>query len=317
MSPICAGSGGFYDGALSSSAEAARLRSMAGAADGVSLAALGAVVDRPGAVMADVGAGESTSLGAALTRRNRSLTYVPIDVRSPAVDAHRRWGFDGRVGSATDLPLAGDTVDIVHARFVFGWLDAAERRRAVEEVLRVSRSAARMVLIDYDWSSAAGPEVVALWRDKLIELLSGFGFDPYYGQRLAADVARHLEAAGVEAADYSAKEVRATTTEPIGQALGMIGAVMASVRGRLSAVGLDDHADELAALHAAVADHGRRRPSTPITLPTMVATTVDLTDRAAMAASTAIHARPVRRRRADPRTPAGPPQLGVYRNRKN
>ena len=51
----------FYDADLSSSTEAARLRRMAGAADAV--AALGSIVDRPGAILGDVGAGESTSLG--------------------------------------------------------------------------------------------------------------------------------------------------------------------------------------------------------------------------------------------------------------
>jgi hypothetical protein len=169
---------------------------MAGAADLLSLAALGAVVDRPRVVVADVGAGESTSLGAALTVRNPSLTYIPVDIRSHDVDAHRSWGFDGLVGSATDLPLAEGTVDVIHARFLLGWLDPVGRRWAVEEMCRMSKGAARAVLIDYDWASAAGPDVLVLWKDKLLELLAGFGFDPYYGQQLNVDVARHLCAAG-------------------------------------------------------------------------------------------------------------------------
>ena len=80
----------FYDAGHSSSVEAARLRGMAAIADLVSLSALGAVVDTRGSVVADVGAGESTSLGVTLTVRNPSLTYLPVDVRAEAVDAQRR-----------------------------------------------------------------------------------------------------------------------------------------------------------------------------------------------------------------------------------
>src|SRR4051794_10571585 len=147
----------FYETKSASSVDARRLRRMAGAADMVSLRALGPIVDRLGVVDADVGAGDSTALADALTTRNPSLTYLPIDIRPSAVNAHRTHGFDGRVGSAKDLPLADDSVDAVHARFVFGWLDSAGRRRAVEELLRVTRGVGRAVVIDYDWATADGP----------------------------------------------------------------------------------------------------------------------------------------------------------------
>jgi ubiquinone/menaquinone biosynthesis C-methylase UbiE len=290
---------------------------MADAADLVSLKALGAVVERPGVVVVDVGAGESTSLGVTLTVRNRSLTYVPVDIRSFAVDAQRRCGFDGRVGSATDLPLAEGAVDVIHARFVFGWLDLAGRHRAVEEIVRVGRGAARAVLIDYDWGSAAGPDVLVAWKEKFLELLAGFGFDPFFGQRLASDVRRHLSAAGVDAAAFSVAAARSVATEPMRRALGTIGVLVAAVVDRLTALGLDGDADQLSGLYAAVADHGRRHPETLVTFPAMVATTVDLTDQVAVAAAaTAISRRRRARRRADTTKalpPGGPGELGVYR----
>jgi hypothetical protein len=172
------------------------------------------------------------------------------------------------------------------------------------------------VLIDYDWGAAAGPDVVMMWKDKLLDLLLGFGFDPHYGQRLAVDVAGHLSAAGVDAATYSVAEVRSLATEPMGQAHRTIGLLMASFLERLTAAGLDDDANQLTRLHAAVAEHGRRHPDTPTTFPAIVATTVDLTDQAAGDdATTAIGQRRARRRITPigGPPPAGPPRLGVYR----
>jgi hypothetical protein len=102
----------------------------------------------------------------------------------------------------------------------------------------------------------------------------------------------------------------------MGQALRTIGGLMASVMGWLTAVGLAAAADQLAALHAAVADHGRRHPDTPITFPTMVAAGVDFTDQAGGTTFTTAIGQRRARRRADPTgglPPAGPPQLGVYR----
>ena len=83
----------FYDASgRSSSAESARLATMAAAADVVSLTALDRLIDRDGIVVVDVGAGESTSLGAALEARNPSATYLPVDIRPAAVNAHRDAG---------------------------------------------------------------------------------------------------------------------------------------------------------------------------------------------------------------------------------
>ena len=290
---------GFYDADQPGSAEAVRLRAMAGAADVVSLAVLGARVDRAGVVVADVGCGEPTSLGTALMARNPSLMYAPIDARPSAVAAHRMLGFDGLVGSATDLPLADGAVDIVHARFVFAWLDVAGRSRTVEEMLRVTRRGARVVIVDYDWGSAAGPDVVVAWKEKLLGLLSAFGFDPFHGQRLAAATRRHLANAGLYGARHSLGETRSTAIEAMRDALGTIGVHPESLSDQLAALGLEDDADELRDLYAAAVDHGRRHPDIPITFPAIVAATVDRTD--AAVATAAIGRRPRRcRLRARP-----------------
>ncbi len=308
----------FYDpGGQASSVEAARLATMAAAADLVSLTALGRIVDRDGIVIADVGAGDSTSLGAALAARNPSATYLPIDMRPSAVSAHRARGWDGRVGSATDLPIDDASVDAVHARFVLAWLDPTGRRRAVEEMLRVSRGRARLVVIDYDWGSAAGPEVVEVWKQRLLRVLTGFGFDPYCGRQLPLDLPHHLTGAGLRPGDYTVKDGRATRTEPLSDALATITQTMAPVVERLESLDLDDDADELAAAFSAVVRYAGQHPDAPITFPAMAATTVELNTTAALgtAAGAIGRGRAARRRRATSRRlpSAGPPELGVHR----
>ena len=311
------GKDSFYDADHENAIEATRLRRIAGTADQVSLSSMGSWIDRPSIVVADVGSGESTSLGSELVSRNPSLTYIPIDIRPSALDTHRNQGFDGRVGSATDLPLADGCVDIVHARFVFVGLDPAGRQRAVEELMRVASSDAAMALvIDYDWGSAAGPGAVVAWKDGLLEVLSAFGFDPYYGQRLTVEMSRCLSEAGIDSSGYELSETRNVTTETMRQALPTIDLLSRSVTDRLVSLGLDHQADELKRLHTAVVDHGRRQPETALSLPTMVATTVDFRGAAAARVASTIGSWRARRRLANASSGlphAGPPGLRVHR----
>ena len=104
----------FYDPGRVSEPEARRLRAMAPSADILSVTALGDRVDDLDVVVADLGAGDSTSLGTILTARNSSLRYVPVDLRPDAVAAHLALGFDGKVAPVTDLPLRDGSVDVVH-----------------------------------------------------------------------------------------------------------------------------------------------------------------------------------------------------------
>ena len=167
--------------------------------------------------------------------------------------------------------------------FVLAWLDPTGRRRAVEEMLRVSRCGARLVVIDYDWASAAGPEVVELWKQRLLGVLTGFGFDPYCGRQLPLDLPHHLTATGLQPGDYTVKDGRATRTEPLRDALATMTQTMAPVVERLEALDLDDDADELAAMFSAIVRYADQDPDAPITFPAVVATTVELDMTAALA----------------------------------
>ena len=269
----------------------------------------GAVVERPGVVVVDVGAGESTSLGVTLTVRNPSLTYVPVDIRSDAVDTQRRCGFDGRVGSATDLPLGDGTVDVVHARFVFGWLDPAGRRPcrrgdAPGEQGRRPGGADRLRLEQRrrapTWSWRGRTSSSSCWPSSGSTRTTGDGWRVTFAATCPPPASMRRRTRSPRPASAA--------TEPIRQALGTIGVQVAAVVDRLSAVGLDDDADQLTSLYAAVTDYGRRHPETPITFPTMVATTVDFTDEVAVAAATtAISRRRRARRRADTSRGLPPP----------
>ena len=305
----------FYHPGRSSGPEGERLRTMAPLGDLVSLKALGGQVDRTGVVVADLGAGDSASLGSALTARNPSLRYLPIDIRSEAIQGHRAEGFDGTVAPVTDLPLRDGSVDVVHARFLFGWLDDAGAGRALEEAARVTRDHARLVVIDYDWNTAVGAPVVVAWKDDLLELLTTFGFDPGYGRKHAVELVRHLSAAGLQAADYAISQLRTSRTVSLREALPTLEALVEPVVRHVAALGLDDRAARLRGHFVAVADLSEQEPEQSVTYPAIVATVVDLSRRSTGAGRPAAARRGADRRAGVIRglVPAGPAGLGVFR----
>ena len=305
----------FYNPDDESGPEGERLRTMAPPADVLSLTAFGGSVDRSDVVVADLGAGDSTSLGSALIARNASLRYLPIDLRPDAIERHRVAGFDATVAPVTDLPLRDGSVDVVHTRFLFAWLDDAGAGRAMEEVVRVTRDDARLVVIDYDWSSADGAPVVVAWKDDLLDLLTTFGFDPEYGQRHVAELKGHLAVAGLTRADYAISQLRTSRTVTLREALPTLETLVEPVVRHVGALGLKDRADRLRRHYAAVAELAEQQPDRPVTYPAMVATVVDLTRRSTATARPAIGRRRAERRAEVIRglRPAGPAGLGVFR----
>ena len=308
----------FYDpGGQASSVEAARLATMAAEADLVSLTGSAASLI--------VTASSSPMSALVIPRRwerrwrrgtHRRPTCRSTCDRQPSASTGRgvgtvAWGRRPTSPSTTPAWMRSTL------RFVLAWLDPTGRRRAVEEMLRVSRGRARLVIIDYDWGSAAGPEVVEVWKQRLLRVLTGFGFDPYCGRQLPLDLPHHLTGAGLRPGDFTVKDGGATRTEPLSDALATITQTMAPVVERLEALDLDDDADELVAAFSAVVRYAGQHPDAPITFPAMAATTVELNTTAALAtAASAIgRGRAARRRRATSRRlpSAGPPELGVHR----
>ena len=148
-----AATGGFYDKTVPS--EARRLDMMAAIGDPVSVAALSRLAggDLSGRTVLDLGAGDSTTLGRTLV--SGGTAYVPVDKRSGAIEVHSIHFPHAFVGDVADFSEVDVTPDYIHARFVAAWLPPGRREAMLAAMLERSDSG---VIIDYDWSTAKGPQ---------------------------------------------------------------------------------------------------------------------------------------------------------------
>jgi hypothetical protein len=154
----------------------------------------------------DVGAGTSINLGEQILKAGAG--YIPLDRHPQAVRTHQQAGHDRAVqASVSGLPLADDSISLVNARFVMGWLSQPERAQAWDELLRVGKGNLRGIITDYDWSVADGPpEFTALIKLLHTALIDELGFEPDYGSRLYDDVCQQL-ALRLGAANFRADHI--------------------------------------------------------------------------------------------------------------
>lgn len=142
------------------------------------LAEAGAI--RPGAVVADVGAGTGLLTQTLLARGCEVTAVEPNDAMRAAADAllGDRAGYRSAAGSAESLPLPDHSVDLVTAAQAFHWFEPEAARR---ECLRVLRPQGQVLLV---------------WNDRVLdhplhraldELFAGLG-----GQKRSA-LAAHEE----------------------------------------------------------------------------------------------------------------------------
>lgn len=106
----------------------------------------------------DIGAGTGL-LTLALAERCTGVWAIDI---SPAMVDHLRWLVAGRqltnlyplVASATSLSLDANSVDLVVSNYCFHHLDAAEKRRSLDETFRVLAPGGRLVFGDmmFGWT---------------------------------------------------------------------------------------------------------------------------------------------------------------------
>lgn len=278
-----------------SEAEARRLDLMAMVANHVSVDMLSLLARRSrtqGFIVVDVGAGDSPRLGREITERG--YAYRPIDMRSDAVEAQRRAGFDAVQSIATELALPSRSADMIHSRFTWGWLSDTERTLSLAEMLRVCGDDAAIAIIDYDWTTIEGPALLHEMVNNLMTMMRQTGFEPEYGKRLHDDLSEKLNYL-IEGRHEIALMRMATYDGPIEAGIAhFIAPTIDAIATQLIKIGKHDQAatlrNDLATLEAYACAHSAER----VRLPEIVATgTVvkDATQRLSPAMTTYLDAR--------------------------
>jgi SAM-dependent methyltransferase len=126
----------------------------------------------------------------AIALRYPSVEVVGLDISPARIDAAktRIAGLKNasvNIGDALALPFASGTFDVIICRLLLEYLkDAAG---AVEEMARVGRSGARVILQDLDgqlvWHFPPDPELDAAIAS-IVTVLARTGFDPFIGRKL-------------------------------------------------------------------------------------------------------------------------------------
>lgn len=148
----------------------------------------------------DAGAGKDSRL-AEYVVNERGARYTGIDIGREEVDGRsipftellgdrlRAMGVAAELIEADvrALPPGVRPADVVHARFVLMHLSPDDRRRALEQMLRVAR--AHVVLLEYSWRTIGSDTHAALiggFVDRTFDLMAEVHADPYSGEKLEA-----------------------------------------------------------------------------------------------------------------------------------
>ena len=264
----------FYDDIVNSPDEANRLELMAGlVADKASLEAIGSVF--PGECVADFGAGSSTSLGTEITLGGGE--YYPFDQTEGSVGDMQEAGFDNaRVASTTDSGLEKRTMDVSHARFVFGWLDQNVRENTLREMLRVTKPGGKMIIIDYDWNAIEGPPALKQAAGAVMDVMRGVGFDPTYGEKISDGdledaIARVTpQDGGVVVSQDVVREVISGSLEEI---LPVFESTANSIISKLTELGMNDEVSKLERMMRELRIEVQRNSDMQVSLPDIVVQT--------------------------------------------
>lgn len=229
--------------------------------------ALGSVNGRS---VLDVGAGDSIGLGESL--RREGVLYIPCDRRPEAVQAQQAAGAEHAfVSEATSLDFPPDTVDSVHFRATMAWLDDEARERAFLEALRVCREAPSVVVLDYDWHTAVGPQPFMTAIAKTCDILAKQGFAVGYGAQVRQDMQRWARQYFAEGSYEVGAEDRQVYTAPLAEAESMIAMSAGALVAQLEELDMKDDAavvkDALAQLSAYAAGEGQ---GDEVTMPHLV-----------------------------------------------
>ncbi len=139
----------------------------------------------------DVGCGPAV-IAAEVARQLDHSEVIGIDL-SDARLVEARKQLNGRPnlsmqkGSATSLPFADESFDLVYSRFLLEYLP--DRQEAVAEMARVCRPGGRVLLQDLDGQLVWHYPIEQNLQDgieRVLAAMSRGGFDPYVGRKLFA-----------------------------------------------------------------------------------------------------------------------------------
>jgi SAM-dependent methyltransferase len=116
--------------------------------------------------------------------------FVGVDLSAERIDdgkSRLRGVANARVqvGDAQALPFESDSFDFVFCRFLMEYLP--DKRRALEEMVRICRGGGKILLQDLDgqflWHSPEDPELQQT-IERVVSRLASTGFDPFVGRKL-------------------------------------------------------------------------------------------------------------------------------------
>ena len=267
-------SNNFYTGAKRKiSHEVERLKGAAiEIANPVSEAALAPFL-RTGDTVLDIGAGADANLGQDISQSG--LEYIAVEPNVSFVDILNRAGIDVRQGDVVDLPIESNSVDAVHMRFLFGWLNEEQKRSALRHAARVLNPGEQkaVTIIDYDWMMTDGPTEYMEAVGIACDALDSFGFDYRYGADIDSDIgqlmSQNVFESGVayEALPVEVHEIIRT----IESGLPLLEEAVGSLREGLGLIG---DIQRIEALERALKNIQLLDPETTISLPGIVTQTI-------------------------------------------
>ena len=134
--------------------------------------------DIDGSTVVDVGAGSGTRLKEYVEEEGGIYEAVDINPRLLEVRGDQS---HCHCAPASELPMDDRSVDRVHARALNAWLPKDERKKAVEEMLRITKDDGEIVIINFDWNSSKGGSRTRTAKYSMMALLAASGFSPDYG----------------------------------------------------------------------------------------------------------------------------------------
>jgi SAM-dependent methyltransferase len=147
----------------------------------ISIEAIGTI--KASTTVLDVGAGPNTGLLAYVV--SESGVYTALDKNADFLEKQKDAGATILKGDARNIPIADESFDITHARFVISHL-GAEKQKAIREVVRVTKTQGSAIFLDYDWSTAHGSDKFEKVKNFMIN--GGFLFDADFGAELEDEV---------------------------------------------------------------------------------------------------------------------------------